>query len=112
MCPPPRWRGHDVVERQVVRLPAAVLAGVAVAGEDLAPGQLDPRSRPPDQVLEPDHGGRAVLGPRRPDHLVVVLDHFGLLAEHEAEGPRQVADVERFVVLVQNEHDTVHRRGR
>src|SRR6478735_4254570 len=26
-----------------------------------------------------------------------------------AEGARQVTDVERFVVLVQNEHDTVHR---
>ena len=63
-------------------------------------------------VLEPDDGRRAVFRPRRPDHLVVVLDHFGLLAEHEAEGPRQVADVERLVVLVQNEHDTVHRGRR
>ena len=112
MCPPPRWRGHDVVEGQVVRLPAAVLAGVPVAREDLAARQLDPRPRPADEVLEPDDGGRAVLGPRRPDHLVVVFDHFGLLAEHEAEGARQVADVERLVVLVQNEYDTVHRRGR
>ena len=93
-------------------LPAAVLAGVAVAREDLATGQLDPRSRPADEVLEADDGGRAVFGPRRPDHLVVVFDHFGLLAEHEAEGARQVADVERFVVLVQNEHDTVHLAGR
>ena len=39
---------HDVVERQVVGLPAAVLAGVAVAGEDLAPRQLHPRSRAAD----------------------------------------------------------------
>jgi hypothetical protein len=31
--------------------------------------------------------GARYFGPRRPDHLVVVLDHFGLLAEHEAEGP-------------------------
>ena len=44
----------DVVERQVVRLAAAVLAGVPVAGEDLAPRQLDPRPRPLDLVLEPD----------------------------------------------------------
>ena len=62
--------------------------------------------------IKPDDGGRAVFGPHRPDHLVVVLDHFGLLAEDEAEGARQVADVERFVVLVQNEHDTVHFPGR
>ena len=103
---------HDVVEGQVVRLPAAVLAGVPVAGEDLAAGELDPRPRAADQVLEADDGGRAVLGPHRPDHLVVVFDHFGLLAEDEAEGPRQVTDVQRLVVLVQNEYDTVHRPGR
>ena len=103
---------HDVVEGQVVRLAAAVLAGVPVAREDLAPRQLDARPRPADQVLEADDGGRAVLGPHRPDHLVVVLDHFGLLAEHQAEGARQVTDVERLVVLVQNEYDTVHRAGR
>ena len=47
--------GHDVVEGQVVALPAAVLAGVPIAGEDLAPAQLDPRPRPADLVLEPDH---------------------------------------------------------
>ena len=102
----------DVVEGQVVGLAAAVLAGVAVAREDLAPGQLDPRPRPPDLVLEPDDGRRAELGPRRPDDLVVVLDHLGLLAEHEPERPRQVPDVQRLVVLVQHEHDAVHRRAR
>ena len=103
---------HDVIQGQVVRLAAAVLAGMAIAGKDLAAGQLDPRPRPADQVLQPDDGGRAVFGPHRPDHLVVVLDHFGLLAEHEPEGPRQVADVERLVVLVQNKYGTVHRPGR
>ncbi len=101
--------GHDVVERHVVGLAAAVLADVAVAREDLATRQLDPRSRAPDEVLEADDGGRAELRPRRPDHLVVVLDHFGLLAEQEAEGSRQVTDVQRLVVLVQNENDAVHR---
>src|SRR6185503_1230327 len=55
---------HDVVQGQVVALPAAVLAGVAVAGEDLAAAQLDPRPRPADLVLEPDHGRRVVLRPR------------------------------------------------
>jgi len=39
---------------------------------------------------------------------VVVLDDLGLLAEQEPERPRQVAHVERLVVLVQHEHDTVH----
>jgi phosphate transport system protein len=81
-----------------------------ITGEDLASRQLHPGSRAPDQVLQADDRGRAVFRPRRPHHLVVVLDHFGLLAEHEPEGPRQVADVERLVVLVQNENDAVHAR--
>ena len=100
---------HDVVQGEVVGLAPAVLAGVPIPGEDLAAGQLDARPRSADVVLQADDRGRAVFGPRRPDHLVVVLDHLGLLAEHEPEGPRQVADVERLVVLVQHEHDAVHR---
>ena len=101
--------GDDVVQRQVVRLPAAVLAGMPIAGEDLAPAELDPGAGAPDLVLEPDHRRCVVLGAGRPDHLVVVLDDLGLLTEHEPERPRQVADVEGFVILVQDEHDAVHR---
>src|SRR5438309_1203957 len=101
--------GDDVVQRQVVRLPAAVLAGMPIAGEDLAPAELDPGAGAPDLVLEPDHRRGVVLGAGRPDHLVVVLDDLGLLTEHEPERPRQVADVEGFVILVQDEHDAVHR---
>ena len=40
---------------------------------------------------------------------VVVLDDLGLRAEDEPERPRDVADVQRLVVLVQHEHDPVHR---
>ena len=99
----------DVVEGQVVRLAAAVLAGVPIAGEDLAARQLDARSGPANLVLEPDDRRGAEFRPRRPDHLVIELDHFGLLAEDEPKGPWQVADVERLVILVQYEHHAVHR---
>ena len=101
--------GHDVVERQVVGLAAAVLAGVPVAAEDLAPGQLDPRPRAADLVLEPDDRGRLVDGADRADLGVVVLDDLRLGAEHQPERPRDVADVQGLVVLVQHEHDPVHR---
>jgi hypothetical protein len=84
---------------------------VWVTCEYLASAELHARKGPADEVLQPDDGRRAEFCPRRPDHLVVVLDHFGLIAEHEPEGPWQVADVERLVVLVQNEYDTVHRAG-
>src|SRR6185369_11008939 len=101
--------GHDVIERQVVALAPAVLAGVAVTGEDLAPAELDPRPGPADLVLEPDDRRRVIFGTRRVDDLVVVLDDLGLLAEHEPERPRQIADVQRLVILVQDEHHSVHR---
>src|SRR6266550_2409794 len=66
----------DVVEGQVVRLAAAVLAGVPIAGEDLAARQLDARSGPANLVLEPDDRRGAEFRPRRPDRLVIELDHF------------------------------------
>src|SRR5205823_1727241 len=99
------------VEGQVVRLTTAVLARVVVTDEDLTPRQLHPWPRALDVVLQPDDGWRAVVNPRRPDDLVIELDHFGLLAEQQAEGSRQVADVERLVILVQHEHYAVHRAG-
>ena len=64
---------------------------------------------PADEVLQTDDRGRAVFGPRRPDHLVVVLDHFGSFAEHEPEGARQVADVERLVILVEDQDRCVEQ---
>ena len=82
-----------MVEREIVRLVAAVLAGVAVTGEDFAAGQLDAGPGPADLVLQADDGGRTVLLPRRPDHLMVVLDDLRLLAEDQPEGSWQVADV-------------------
>src|SRR5262249_25968969 len=59
--------GQDVVEREVVRLAPAVLAGVPVAAEDLAPRELDPGPRPLDLVLEPDDRGCPEDLPNGPD---------------------------------------------
>jgi len=105
---PVAW--HDVIESEVRRLPAAVLAGVAIAVEDLAARELHPRSRPPDQVLEPDDGRGVELRRGCPDDLVVVLEDLGAFAEHEPKGARQVADVQRLVVLIQDQDHTLHGR--
>src|SRR5689334_18289866 len=70
-------RDH-MVEGQVMRLGAAVLAGVLVADEDLASRQAHARAGTLDPVVEAndrrcveDRGCGADLG-------VVVLDYFGL----------------------------------
>ena len=104
-APVPR---HHVVQRQIAGGLAAVLAHVPVAGEDLAPGEAYPRSRPPDVVLEPDHarGAERALGGR--DVGMVVLDHLGLRSEDEAERPSNIADVEGLVIRVQQQYDAIH----
>jgi hypothetical protein len=40
--------------------------------------------------------------------VVVVLDDFGLLAEHESKRPSDIADVERLVVRVEKEYCAFH----
>jgi len=102
----------DVIQREVLHLVAAVLAGVPVTDEHLAPGELHSRAGSADVVLQPDDGGRAEDLPRRSHLLVVELDHFRLLAEHEAEGAREVTDVQRLVIHVEHEHDSVHGGAR
>ena len=112
LCAPPRWRGTTWSSVSRCGLLAAVLADVAVAGEDLAPRQAHARARPPDAVLELDDRRRAQDGRRRPDLGVVVLDDLGLLAEDEPERPAEVADVERLVVGVQEKDDAIQRSPR
>src|SRR5450759_6015119 len=93
---------HDVVQSQVAGLAAAVLAGVAVSNEDFPPRQPNARPGPPYLVLEADDRRRAIVLARRPDHLVVVLENFGPQPEHQPEGTRQIAHVERLIVLIKD----------
>ena len=103
---------HDVVEREPGDVPAAVLARVAVADEDLASREPDARPRSLDAVLEPDDRGGAQHRARRPDLGVVVLDDLGLLAEDEPERATQVAHVQRLVIRVEEKDDAIHRSPR
>src|ERR1035437_756395 len=109
MGPAAMARDH-VIDGQVSALATTVLAGVAASVEDLAARQLDARPGPADLVLEADHGRRAIFRPRRPGQLVVVLEHFGPLSEYQPESTRQIAHVERLIVLIQNEDHAVHER--
>ena len=71
--------GHDVVDRQVMGLGAAVLAGVAVAGEDLAAAELHARPRPFHEVDEADDRRSVERAGRGVDDLVVPGNELGLL---------------------------------
>lgn len=93
-----------MIDRQFVRSLATVLAGVVVANEDLAPAKLYTRMRSPDHVGETNHRGRVVPLPRRHQVEIIRLKDFGLAGNHEDDGAPDVADVERFVIVVENEH--------
>ena len=79
-------RDH-VVEREIRALAAAVLAGVVVPREYLAPAELDARAGP----VGPGGGGGSltmVRGARRVERLVVVLHDLRLEPEDQVEAPR------------------------
>src|SRR4051794_8741937 len=69
----PAAPGHHVVEAQLAgrEPPAAVLAAVAVAGEDVPPIELDPGPGEPVVGQEPDHAGDLDLEVDGPDEIVV-----------------------------------------
>jgi hypothetical protein len=96
----PTMAGNDVIESQVVRLRAAVLACVLVADEDLAARQPNARSWSLDAVVETYDARSTEYLRGCPNFVMVVLDDLRLLTEDESERPPYVADVEWFVVRV------------
>ena len=103
--------GHHVVDGQVAPHRAAVLARVPVAAEDLATAQLDTGLRSLDVVLEPDHGGRGDGHRHGVDDLVVASQELGLFRTEQPECAPDVADVERLVVLVQDQYGCIDHRA-
>ena len=82
-----------VVQRQVARAHAAVLAGIIVADEDLFAAQAGAWVGPPDQVLQADDRGAVYRQRGRVDDLVVKLQNLGLSAQHQNESAPDVAHV-------------------
>ena len=89
--------GDDVVEGEVGSGRAAVLTGVAVAGEDFAAREADHGSRAADEVDHADHAGDGEFGGDGAEQgggAVEVVDHFGLAALDEYECAAHVADMQ------------------
>ena len=102
---PPR---NHMVDGEIVRPRAAVLAGVGIADEDLAATQLRHRPRSLDLVQHADD--------RRPREILaaglngvrVPLEDLGLaLGEQHDRAPRD-AHVQRLVVLIEKKNRTGH----
>jgi len=96
-----------VVQGQISGVGPTVLAGVVVAQEDVAAGEAGHRARAPHLVQQLDDG-RARDPPRDGADLGPIgLQGLRLAPEDEHYRPAQVAEVEGFVVLVQDQ-DGVH----
>src|SRR3954452_11907933 len=107
VCTAARTR-MNVVKREVARTPAAVLAGVIVANEDLLARQLHLRSGALDHVDEADDGGRRKLAGRAAQREIVLLEYLGLAINDQHNRPADIAYVQGFVVLIQNEDIATH----
>src|SRR5512143_2602335 len=96
--------GHHMIERQVVPALSAVLAGVVVALEDLLARQLHHGARPLHVVREADDGGRGEGEALAGDDVAVLLDDGRLLLGEQHDSAPDVADVQRLIVEVEDQH--------
>src|SRR5215211_5590757 len=101
----PTARDH-VVHREAVRLAPAVLAGPCVAGEHCLASDLAAMAVAwdPDVAHEADHAGPIegeALGVKRP---LTALDDLRAGLQHEDGRPPHVADIDRLVARIQDEH--------
>jgi hypothetical protein len=97
-----------VIDRQVVTLSPAILAGEFIANENLAPGQFDTGSWPSNHVHEADDRGRREYrrGAREPT--LGSFEDFSLTADDQHKRPPDVANIQRFVILVQYKYGVIH----
>jgi len=101
---------HDVIDRQVTALQSAILAGIPIADEDLATGQLHLRAGTLDQCGEADYRRDAVIVVYGVQDQAILFEDFGLTGEDHHQGALDVANVEGFVILIEDEHLGVQRR--
>jgi hypothetical protein len=102
---------EDVVKGEVTRAASAVLAGVAVTQEDIAAAEASARLRSSDNVDEANNGGDLKNEGGATQVAPPVLQHLGLASVHQDEGTTRVADVERLVILIENQYGCVYHSG-
>lgn len=102
---------NDMIEGEIVGATTAVLAGIGVSKKDFATGEFDARSWSADHIYETnDRGiGEGILRGRNAS--IVCFQDFGFATKYEHECTAGVADIERFIVLVENENGFIHARN-
>ncbi len=93
-----------MVQRQGTGVNAAVLALVVVSGKHLAPREPAAMQRALHEVDQPDHRGLGEQGVRAVKVATALLQGFGLAAAQQRHRSPNVADIERLVVLIENQN--------
>jgi len=101
----------NVVNREVTRVRAAILAHVLISPKDLSLAEADSWARPLDHVAEADHRGAGDGNPHRADHPSAIEQHLRLAGKQQADGAASGNHVERLEVRVKDQHGRVHRRN-
>ena len=83
---------------------AAILALLVVAAQDIALGEDDTATGGADIALEAHDARQRKKRRHRAHRAVALLHRLGLAAKDEQQGAAGAADVERFVVLVEDEN--------
>jgi hypothetical protein len=94
----------DVVEGELSRAMAAVLAGVVVTEEDIAATEASAGVRSSDYVDQANHGGDLKNKRGATQVAPSVLQHLGFTSVQQDEDAPGTADVQRLVVLIENQY--------
>jgi len=100
--------GLDVIDCKVPVAPAAVLAGIIVAPEDLPASQFDPGARPVDLLFETYDAGTGEQAGDGPDVAAAIHDQASLPCQDQTDGPPCRADVDRLEICIQDKDRLVH----
>lgn len=97
-----------MIEGEIVGATTAILTGIGITKKDLATGEFDARSGSADHIYETDNRGigKGVL--RGCNASIVCFQDFGFATEYEHECTTGVANIEWFIVLIENENGFIH----
>ena len=99
--------GNHVVQRQVLTLLSAILAGISVPKQYLFLGKLARQERPFDQVDQSDNRWSINNGGNGPKSSSVVFQEFRFALAHQDNGAADITDVDGNVVEVEDKHRLV-----
>ena len=99
--------GNNVVQRQVLTLLSAILAGVSVPKQYLFLGQLARQERTFDQVDQSDNRWGLNNGGNGPESSSVVFQELRFALTHQDNGAADITDVDWNVVEIEDEDGLV-----